>query len=402
MKNLTYAQFEDEHRGSSDAITKRLSVYIPVLKEFKKFRSNARLIDLGCGRGEFLQITSGLLIDSFGIDTNEEMLASAKQLDLRVKKTDALEFLSSEKDNSFDILTAFHLAEHFKLSKFEKLVNEIKRVLRPGGLIILETPNPENVIVSTCNFYMDMTHVRPLPPQLLEFIFKNLKFNYINLWGLNSSKNFSSEPVALIDVLGGVSPDYALLALKSSTELPSKGLIKELNVSRGVKLNEIAALYEKRWSGEIESVVKRIEMGQGWVSDELSVIKNGFENFHSEIQSMHSEIRSEILSIQEQTHFYQLELQRVTNSRSWRITYPLRLVGKVARRTKTLIKNFFFDFQNLPIKIFLKNYRGKIARKLLPRFFNNSLINKLGSTNSFVSGKEKKLLSILEKIKKEK
>ncbi len=384
MKNSTYTQFEDQHRGSSTSVYDRLKVYKPLLVEFKKNNPAARLIDLGCGRGEFLKIATELSIESCGIDSNEDMLSVAGQLDLKLEKADALEYLMLQEDSSFDILTAFHLVEHFDSDYLVKVINEIKRVLTPGGLTIIETPNPENIIVSTCNFYMDLTHVKPLPPQLLKFIFQNLQFNYINLWGLNSKKILSDEPVALIDILGGVSPDYAVLALKDSIKPLPEGLVRELNVSRGNSLNELASLYEQRWSGEIVCV------------------KNNIENLHSEIQSMHSEIRSEISSIEEQAHFYQLELQRVTNSRSWRITYPLRYLGEIARKIKNIAKNFFFDFENLPIKFFFKKYRVRISRKFLSRLFNKRFLNKLGATNSFVSEKEKKFLLILEKIQKEK
>jgi O-antigen chain-terminating methyltransferase len=152
MKSSTYAQFEDEHRGSSTAVAEKLFVYKPLLAEFKKHRPNSRLIDLGCGRGEFLKITTGLSIDSLGIDTNEDMLALASQFDLKLENAEALEYLAKQEDNSFDIVTAFHLVEHFELSHLVRVTNEIKRVVRPGGLIILETPNPENIIVSTCIF----------------------------------------------------------------------------------------------------------------------------------------------------------------------------------------------------------------------------------------------------------
>ena len=70
MKNSTYAQFEDEHRGSSNSVSRKLRVYKPLLVEFKKNRPDARLIDLGCGRGEFLEITKELSIESLGIDSN--------------------------------------------------------------------------------------------------------------------------------------------------------------------------------------------------------------------------------------------------------------------------------------------------------------------------------------------
>ena len=406
MKNSTYAQFEDEHRGSPISVSSKLNVYKPLLVEFKKDRPDARLIDLGCGRGEFLKIATELSIDSLGIDSNEEMLASIGQPNLKLEKADVLEYLKKQENSSFDILTAFHLVEHFSSDYLLRVVNEIKRVLRPGGLTIIETPNPENIIVSTCNFYMDMTHVKPLPPQLLKFIFQNLKFNYVNLWGLNSKKKLSTENVALIDILGGVSPDYALLALKNCKQSPSSELLRELNVTRGNSLNELASLYEKRWSGEIIKAENKINKSQDWVNNELNSIKQELSynlvNLHSEIQGMHQEIRAEIESINEQAHFYQTELQRVTNSRSWRITFPLRYAGKIFRKSKSLLRNFFFDFKNLPSRVFFKNYRAKIVRKLFPQFLKNKFVNKLNSTNSFMSLKEKKFLAVLEKTQKEK
>ncbi len=413
MKDSTYAKFEDNHRGSLSAISERLSVYKPLLKEFKSYNPDAFLVDLGCGRGDFLKIATDLSIECFGIDSNEDMLGVASQLDFNVEKADALEYLTRQEDNSLDILSAIHLIEHFNSGYLIKIIDQIERVLRPGGLVILETPNPENIIVSTCNFYMDMSHVKPLPPQLLKFIFQNQQFEHINLWGLNSKKKLSEGPVALIDILGGVSPDYALLALKKTTSHSQKTVVSEIEISRGISLNELANLYEQRWGGEIKNVVNSIDQSGIWINEELSGIKkklkrdlanhgSSIESLHSEVQGMYSDIQVQICSIHEQAHFYQTELQRVTRSRSWRVTYPLRYMGKIARTLKNLIKTFFFDFKNFSKKVFLKKYWGKLSRKILPRLFNNKFINELDSSNSFVSSKEKKFLSILEKIQKEK
>jgi O-antigen chain-terminating methyltransferase len=426
MKSSTYAQFEDEHRGSSTAVAEKLFVYKPLLAEFKKHRPNSRLIDLGCGRGEFLKITTELSIDSLGIDTNEDMLALASQFDLKLENAEALEYLAKQEDNSFDIVTAFHLVEHFELSHLVRVTNEIKRVVRPGGLIILETPNPENIIVSTCNFYMDMTHVRPLPPQLLKFIFKDLQFNYINLWGLNSKKKPTNEPIALIDILGGVSPDYALVALQKCSEPPSKKLISELETQHGVSLNELASLYEKRWSGEVESISKTMSQGQAWVGDELKSIEKKFKDelahYGSVIEGLNMETQDKLNLINERAHFYHDQLQSVTSSKAWRITYPIRYLSHVFRQFKSRVRDFLFEiiylflshrlfqifsdakyaFKNLPIGVFVKSYFGKVLRKFSPKLFNNRPINSPGSKKGLMSAKEKKFLFILEKIQKEK
>ncbi len=402
MRNSTYAQFEDKHRGSLESVYSKLEVYKPLLSEFKRYEPKARLADLGCGRGEFLKIATDLSIDCLGVDLNDDMLNVARKIGLKVKKIEVLDFLNSQEDDSFDILAAFHLIEHLNLNYLMKVFDQVKRVIKPGGLIILETPNPENIVVSTCNFYMDITHVRPLPPGLLKFIFRKLDFNNINLWGLNSKEKTASEPIAMIDVLAGVSPDYALLALKKGVDNTNAGVIKEMEVSRGVSLNQLASRYEQRWSQDFKSVQNQMEQSQRWVKNELLSIENRFKQYGSNLESLHSEVKEELSSFEEQIYFYQTELHNVTTSRSWKLTRPLRKLGKLIRNFKVHVKNFFFDFKNLPIRVFLKKYCSKIFRKTLPIIFSNRFTNKLSTTKSLINSKEKKFLSILEKIQKEK
>lgn len=85
--------------------------------------------------------------------------------------------LQSQADQSLIALTGFHIAEHLPFEVLQLLVMHTLRVLKPGGLLILETPNPENVSVGTCSFYMDPTHNHPLPPPLLEFLPIHYGFN---------------------------------------------------------------------------------------------------------------------------------------------------------------------------------------------------------------------------------
>ena len=116
---------------------------------------------------------------------------------------------------------------------------------------------------------------------------------------------------------------------------------------------------------------------------------------------MNSDIQQEIKSIQEQTHYYQTELNKVVNSRSWRLTSPLRFFGKRLRAFKHHLKRFFFDFTNLSTKIFFKIYSEKLSRKLISKFYGLP-INRVKTHKSLTSKNEKKLVLIMEKILKEK
>ena len=84
-------------------------------------------------------------------------------------------------ENSLNAVTAFHFIEHLGLEQLLELISEIRRTLKPGGLLIIETPNPKNLVVGACNFYSDPTHRRPLFPETLEFLIQQLGFGRTHL-----------------------------------------------------------------------------------------------------------------------------------------------------------------------------------------------------------------------------
>jgi O-antigen chain-terminating methyltransferase len=89
-------------------------------------------------------------------------------------------------DETAGAVTGFHIIEHFSFNALMALLNEVMRVLRPGGIVIFETPNPENIVVGSNYFYLDPTHRHPLPTELMEFLFKNRGFEKIDLLPLHS------------------------------------------------------------------------------------------------------------------------------------------------------------------------------------------------------------------------
>jgi SAM-dependent methyltransferase len=92
------------------------------------------------------------------------------KLSLEVYEQDAIAYLRELKPNSVGAVTSFHMIEHLNHRTLISLLDEVLRVLRPGGVVILETPNPRNLMVGSCNFYLDPTHQRPLPPDLSRYL----------------------------------------------------------------------------------------------------------------------------------------------------------------------------------------------------------------------------------------
>ena len=183
-----YFSLEDVLRGTPEQIKDEVKVYLPVLE---KAGISSDILDVGCGRGEWLQVLREAGFQARGIDTNRILVQQCKELSLDVEEREALEFLGSLPDGSLNAVTAFHFAEHLPLETLVKFLDETGRTLKPGGLIILETPNPENLLVGSCNFYLDPTHKNPIPIPTMKLLLEARGFRceeVLKLHAVSSTK----------------------------------------------------------------------------------------------------------------------------------------------------------------------------------------------------------------------
>lgn len=215
-----YLAFENRFRGDAETIRGRQSYYLPMLDEVEPLNSGLPLVDIGCGRGEWLQ----MLPERFarvGIDLNSMNVEACHAQGLSAVQQDALIWLAKQPENSVAAVTAFHVIEHLTFEQFNVLLDECQRVLAPGGVVIFETPNPENLISAATHFYTDPTHLHPLPPAFTEFLVEFKGFEQVQIHRLNPipreyALDEDSEVARRCDALFYGPQDYAVTASKSA------------------------------------------------------------------------------------------------------------------------------------------------------------------------------------------
>lgn len=250
MSNLFYRAFEDRHRGSRDAIKARLGAYLPFLLPLHDAVKPTAL-DLGCGRGEWIELLVEHGFSARGVDLDEGMLAACRERGLQVQTQDALSSLRAQPDASLAVISAFHLVEHIPFDDVQELISESLRALQPGGLLIMETPNPENLVVATSGFYLDPSHLRPIPPMLLEFVVEFAGFPRHKVLRLQESAALHGEiSLEPINVLNGVSPDFSVLAQKDAAPEVLALFDAAFAIPYGIELAELSHRYQVQQQAE--------------------------------------------------------------------------------------------------------------------------------------------------------
>jgi len=261
MSDGFYRAFEDKHRGTLAQIKNAQRVYLPLIQPLTQLYPQAHAIDLGCGRGEWLELLTESGFDAQGIDLDDGMLAECRARGLKVRTLDAITALKELPDESQAIVSGFHLAEHIPFEALQTLVQEALRVLKPAGLLILETPNPENITVGTANFYLDPTHNRPLPPLLLSFLPEYYGFGRVKVLRLQEPVSLTqARRFTIHDVLGGVSPDYAIVAQKTAPAPLLIQVSQAFELDYGVTLAQAANQFEHGLEAQTENKVNELDI----------------------------------------------------------------------------------------------------------------------------------------------
>ena len=170
MPAFDYPRFEEKFRGKEDEIRQRQESYLPLLS------TQAPVLDVACGRGEMLELLREKGIASTGVDLDADMVLRCQDKGLAVTRADALAYLETLQDGSLGAVFSAQFVEHLPVTAYSRLVELAYRKLRPGGVLVVETQNPECLAIYSQTFFLDPTHVRPVPAAQLHFILEEAGF----------------------------------------------------------------------------------------------------------------------------------------------------------------------------------------------------------------------------------
>lgn len=215
-----YCAFENRYRDDFDAILTRLeSRYSTVLERTESVGKSA--LDLGCGRGEAVAFFGAHGFQSTGVDGNTFSLKNAEDRGLNVVRGDLFAHLTSLPADSQAVVSAFHVIEHLPFERLLELIDEAWRVLRLGGVLLLETPNARNLLVTGGDFYRDPTHIRPIFPDTLDFLLNGSGFEGQAFFFDADERLVPSSSARLTEIQDyfHVSRDMAWIGRKTPTRL---------------------------------------------------------------------------------------------------------------------------------------------------------------------------------------
>ena len=216
IPRLDYAKFADRFRGTAEYVAAGQKFYVPY------FQGRRHVLDLGCGRGEFLELMKQNGIGARGVDSDPEAVALCRSKQLEVEQVDLFSYLADLPNSSLDGVFSAQVAEHLPPARLPELVALAAAKLEPGGVLAVETPNPECLAIFAASFYLDPTHVRPVPAALLHFYLEESGFGAIEVHQLAPAAEVFPEIAALAKAdglaafqqkfFGGL--DYAIIGRK--------------------------------------------------------------------------------------------------------------------------------------------------------------------------------------------
>lgn len=329
MHDDFYRAIQARFEGSADVQRKRLLGYLPFVYPLLHTYSQAPVLDLNGGASPWLQ-----LLGEVGFNATS----------LNVHAPELLTQLAQHPDQSQAIVSAFHLVEFLPFDDVRQVVQESLRILKPGGLLMLEAPNPENLVLGAGGYYAIPNRQPPVMPELLEFVPQYYGYARTKLVRRLDRLQLGGEaPVQLLNVLNAVSPAYAVIAQKSTDGMSQTPVIPAFTHDYGLKLETLT------------------------------------ERFDQQIQQIKADAAATELKLE-------TAIKELEDSLLWKLSRPIRWADNQGKRLADegvgeRISAFKEKFTRIIVQRVLRLFAAKPA---LQRFCHK-VSNKLGLTHYFVS-----------------
>lgn len=196
--DIDYFSFEQKYRGDMADIRNRQQIYLDM------FTGKGEIVDIGCGRGEFVELLTERGVSVTGIDLDDKMVRYCVDRGLPVLKVDAFRYLEARGDGSLGGIFMSQVIEHFQPKDVIRFIKLAHTKLKPGGILLIETIDPSNIVAMSTWFQMDLSHTRPLHPLTARFLFESACFEEIRLIPLNPDKEHEIPTLRLDGVSGNL------------------------------------------------------------------------------------------------------------------------------------------------------------------------------------------------------
>tara|TARA_B100000579_G_scaffold332129_1_gene282421 strand:+ start:773 stop:1942 length:1170 start_codon:yes stop_codon:yes gene_type:complete len=353
MKKDFYYDFEECFRGSRDEIISRLSSYDGLISYILQNCQKPKLLDIGSGRGEWIEKCSLNGIESIGLEINQDMISFCKKKGMNIISGDALNILKTLESNSFDIISSFHLIEHLKYDQIYEMITQCLRLLKTNGILIFETPSIDNLQVSSRTFFLDPTHINPINPDSFIFFLESLGFTQAKYYFLNGCENNTlTNYNGIQDLISGSAKDVSILATK----------------------NTLLFDQESEW-------LKSFQLGL----TTMETAKLIDSNINKLVESLHEQ-KSLINNLQKKLETLENQQSRLFNSKLARLYRKLKsLYTKIKKLTKILFLNPFNAIYSLILRnrslFFILRLIAKVLKFLKFNSFSSKIKKKYQQVN---------------------
>ena len=416
MESDFYFEFENKFRGDQDAISKALGIYDSLIHQTLNHVSNPKILDIGCGRGEFLEKWKKYIPNVLGIENDSRMVSVCESKGLNIIENNALEALQILPDNSISLITIFHMVEHLEYNQLFQILVECSRILQKNGVLIIETPSIDNLIVSTNSFYLDHSHKTHINAESFSFMIENNGFVKAKHYFLRGGPLQNTEHNKLTRLLNGVAQDLLFVATKSqfmADDLFNINNTWELQLNVGITTMKAAIEYDLANLKQYQLLNQKIFMQQRLLDkqgkllndlnqliDKKGKLLNDLNQLIDKQGKLLNDLNQHLLNIQSNLKYF-LQIMRLFSK-------CRRLFLKFAKssiifliKIITKIFNFLLRFPILKT-IFISNKIKKIIYILLDLFPNNlrlkiiknieKKIDKVSDIDLISSSNNKKLL----------
>ena len=247
--------WQDKIHGSRVERKLRLFCYLPFVLPLLTPYPNASVLDLSCGHGEWLETLNECGFSVGGVDDDSAAVAYCQELGLAVQKMPALTALQACAAQSQALISGFGLAETLPFETLRQVVQESLRVLKPGGLLLLQAVNPENITASASIAFLDPRRRALIPRALLEFVPQYAGFALSKAIPLHEQFNLAEpRPISLLNVLQEVSPLYAVIAQKTTRGMVAPPVISAFDQEYGLSLDTLTTRFDQQHERRLQEV----------------------------------------------------------------------------------------------------------------------------------------------------